>query len=294
MNRRLLILAVILAAAFVMYPERVNAQAVALGDSKDTWDSDFQTIDSMFSLYQPYLENISAYKPMYFLVGVEPEETKFQISLKYRFFNPEKSIARKYPWSRQFFLGYTQTSFWDLNSASEPFKDTSYKPEIFFFSPNLLGGQNGTVSSRLFVQTGLQHESNGRGGIESRSTNYAYIRPVFIWFHEKTELGLQVAPKLWLYAGNDDDTNSDLYRYRGYFDVEIKAGRAEGLVLGSIFRWAEKGASVELDATYPLNRLLPVDIDVYLHAQYVNTLAESLLEYQERTRAVRLGISIVR
>lgn len=298
MNRNTLIPMIVLIAVCIAHTEKISAQTPVFRSSERSAaetrgeNGDLQTMDSMFSLYQPYLENISAYRPMYFLAGVEPEESKFQISLKYRFFNPKKSIARKYPWARQFFLGYTQTSFWDLSSASQPFKDTSYKPEIFFFSPNLLGDQNGI--SRLFVQTGLQHESNGRGGLESRSTNYAYIRPVFIWFHEETELGVQVAPKMWVYAGNHDDTNRDLYRYRGYFDLEIKAGRAEGLVLGSHFRWAEEGASVQLDATYPLHRLLPVDIDVYLQAQYVNALAESLLDYRQRTRAVRIGISIVR
>ena len=298
MNRNTLILVIVLIGVCIAHTGKISAQTPVFRDSErsgaETGDENggFQTMDSMFSLYQPYLENISAYKPMYFLAGVDPEESTFQISLKYRFFNPKKKIARKYPWARQFYLGYTQTSFWDLGSASQPFKDTSYKPEIFFFSPNLLGDKSGI--SRLFVQTGFQHESNGRGGLESRSTNYAYIRPVFIWFHENTRLGVQVAPKLWVYAGNDDDTNRDLYRYRGYFDLEIKAGRAEGLVLGSHFRWAEEGASVQFDATYPLHRLLPMDIDVYLQAQYVNALAESLLDYRERTRSLRIGISIVR
>jgi hypothetical protein len=42
-------------------------------------DLDYDTKDSMFSLYQPYLENISAYKPIYFLIGAEPWESKFQM-----------------------------------------------------------------------------------------------------------------------------------------------------------------------------------------------------------------------
>lgn len=255
-------------------------------------NGDFQSLESLFSLYQPYQENISAYRPMYFLVGTDPEESKFQISLKYRFLSPGKELAEKYPWSRNFYLAYTQTSFWDLDSASQPFKDTSYKPEIFFLTPAVYRWNKGI--SRLFVQAGFQHESNGRGEEFSRSTNYAYIRPVFIFYHEKTRLGFQLAPRLWSYAGNDDDTNPDLYRYRGYFDLEIKAGRADRLVIGSRVGWAEEGGSLYLDATYPLHRLLPVDLDVYLQAQYVNALAESLLDYTERTRAVRLGISIVR
>ncbi len=37
---------------------------------------DFQTLDAMFSLYQPYLKNFSGYKPLYFLVGADPEKSK--------------------------------------------------------------------------------------------------------------------------------------------------------------------------------------------------------------------------
>lgn len=254
--------------------------------------SDFQSVDSLFSLYQPYLENISAYQPMYFLLGADPEESKFQVSLKYRFLSPETKLGQKYPWSSRFYLAYTQTSFWDLGSASQPFKDTSYKPELFFVSPVIYKGE--LHASRLFVQAGFQHESNGRGGEASRSTNFAYIRPIFVFYHESTQLGFQISPRLQAYIGNDDATNPDLDRYRGYFDIEIKAGHADGLVFASRFRPAAEGGSLSLDLTYPLHRMLPVDIDVYLQAQYVNALAESLLDYRERTRAVRLGISIVR
>ena len=254
--------------------------------------SDFQSLDSLFSLYQPYLENISPYQPMYFLVGTDPEESKFQISLKYRFLSPETKFGEKYPWSRRFYLAYTQTSFWDLSSASQPFKDTSYKPELFFVSPAIYSGA--LHAGRLFVQTGFQHESNGRGEEASRSTNYAYLRPIFIFYHESTQLGFQISPRLQAYIGNDDATNPDLDRYRGYFEMEIKAGHADGLVFASRFRSAAEGESLLLDVTYPLHRMLPVDVDVYLQAQYVNALAESLLNYRERTRAVRLGVSIVR
>ena len=38
---------------------------------------EFETLDSLFALYQPYLKNIAAYEPMYFLVGTDPEDSKF-------------------------------------------------------------------------------------------------------------------------------------------------------------------------------------------------------------------------
>ena len=251
----------------------------------------YQTADELFNLYQPYLENVGAYEPIYFLVGAEPEESKFQISLKYRFLHPKMALSKQYPWLRGFHIAYTQTSYWDLESDSQPFDDTSYKPELFFLSPNLFSGMG---FSHVFFQTGYQHESNGQSADLSRSTNFLYLKPIFILFHKNSGLGLEVAPKLWAYVGNDDETNPDLYKYRGYFDLEIKFGKAEGAVIESHLQWAKKGGSAYVDLSYPLDRLFDTRLQIYLHAQYVNALAEGLLNYKERTRAVRFGISVVR
>lgn len=262
-------------------------------DSIKTQDSrpPYQSLDEIFNLYQPYLENIAAYKPIYFLAGADPEASKFQISLKYRFLNPRMGITKARPWVRGFHIAYTQTSYWDLESDSQPFDDTSYKPELFFLSPNLFSGLG---FSHVFFQTGFEHESNGQAGEASRSTNFLYFRPIFICFHQKSGFGFQIDPKVWLYAGNEDETNPDLYKYRGYFDLGIKLGRAEGIVLESHIHWADQGGSARLDLSYPLDRLLDTNLQIYLHAQYANALAESLLDYKERTRAVRLGISVLR
>ncbi|MBU4449612.1 MAG: phospholipase A [Proteobacteria bacterium] len=128
------------------------------------------TLDSLLTLHQPYLLNFSAYEPMYFLMGTDPKKSKFQISFKYRLLNPEGSLVEEHPWLNGLHLGYTQTSFWDLKSDSVPFEDTSYKPELFLISPNLKNRP--AWMHGLFLQTGLKHESNGRGGLESRSANF--------------------------------------------------------------------------------------------------------------------------
>jgi len=102
-----------------------------------------------------------------------------------------------------------------------------------------------------------------------------------------------VAPKLWSYVGNDKDNNPDLNDYRGYFDLEVKLGNAKSFVLETHFQSARKGNSVMFDLTYPLNNLFK-NVDLYFQVEYVNALAESLINYKQRTRAVRLGFAIVR
>ncbi len=250
----------------------------------------FPTLDSLFELYQPYIKNLSAYDPMYFLVGTDPKQSKFQISFKYRLFDPNSELVRDHPWTEGFHLAYTQTSFWDLRSASQPFEDTSYKPEFFFLSPNL----KVSWATGLFIKTGFQHESNGRGGDLSRSTNFLYVKPIYIHYWPKHKLGLLISPKIWTYLINDDVNNLDLNDYRGYFDLEIKGGQADGFVLGSHFRYAKEGGSVELNLTYPLSQFIFKNLNLYFQIQYVNALAESLLYYKERTDALRIGFAIVR
>jgi len=253
--------------------------------------ADHVSLDSLFALYQPYLGNITAYKPMYFLVGADPQKSKFQISFKYRFLNPDGSLAERYPWVQGFHFAYTQTSFWDLKSASAPFEDTSYKPEFLFQSADIETNLSGI--KKLFLEAGFQHESNGRGAEYSRSTNFLFVKPIFIVFNEKNRFGLQVAPRIWTYVANDEDNNPDLADYRGYFDLELTFGKADSLVLDTLLGWANKGGSIEMDLTYPLHQFSN-NVHVYLQTQYVNSLAESLLHYQERTEAFRFGFSIVR
>lgn len=252
----------------------------------------YPTMDSLFGLYQPYLVNLAAYESMYFLVGTNPEESKFQISFKYRFLDPEGELAEKLPWLKGLHFGYTQTSFWDLKSDSAPFEDTSYKPELFFLSSNIK--TRPSWMQGFFLQTGFQHESNGRGGEFSRSTNYLYAKPLFVLYNSENQLGLQIAPKVWSYVNNDNDTNPDLEDYRGFFDLEVKLGKADSFVLESHLRWANEGVSTQWDLTYPLHQHVFRHLGFYLQVQYVNALAESLIEYQERTEALRLGLAIVR
>jgi outer membrane phospholipase A len=261
-------------------------------DQEPSQEQDYESLESLFTLYQPYIKNMSAYDPMYFLVGTDPKKSKFQISIKYQFFNTDNPAAADHPWLKGLHFGYTQTSFWDLSSDSAPFDDTSYKPELFYLTTNIRKKPNWLQG--FYFQSGLQHESNGRGGELSRSTNYFYGKPIFIFYDKTSQFGVQIAPKLWAYFNNDDDTNPDLSDYRGYFDLELKFGKADSFVLGSNLRWASEGPSVQLDLTSPLNLFFFKNMDIYIHAQYVSALAESLLDYTERTHALRFGLAIVR
>ncbi|WP_462269638.1 phospholipase A [Desulfobacter sp.] len=243
--------------------------------------------------FQPFLKNLSAYEPVYFLFGVDPgmEKSKFQISFKYKLFNAPFDSQGLNSLLDGFHLAYTQTSYWDLKSTSKPFTDSSYKPELFYLVPRI---NLALPWVKMFgVQGGFQHESNGKSGDASRSTNYIYIKPIMeISLFDKAYL--TVAPKFWAYVMNEDETNPDLADFRGYFDLQIQAGKPMGLCLDTHTRWAEAGPSIQADVSYPLTSFFNNGLNLYLHLQYFNGYAERLKTYSLKEEIFRVGFSLSR
>ncbi|HWH70387.1 MAG TPA: phospholipase A, partial [Candidatus Sulfotelmatobacter sp.] len=240
-----------------------------------------------------FKEHISGYEPFYFIAGTESPNAKFQISFKYQLLNNEGPVARHWTALKGFHVAYTQTSLWDWNQASAPFLDSSYKPELLYLWERVVGGQP-TNWFRLDLQTGLQHESNGKGGEDSRSLNIAYLRPT-LTFGRDDGLQFTFQPRAWVYVGDLSD-NPDLPRYRGYADVRAILGWKRGLQLSGLGRLGEDAdrGSLQLDLTYPLMTILSGSFSVYLHAQYFTGYGESLLLYNERSSAFRVGFSLYR
>lgn len=267
------------------------AEAANSGDDDDAGTVSYLSLKDMESLYQSYTADLFTYEPIYILVGSDPSKSEFQLSFKYRLLNRSGTLSQKYPWLSGLFFAYTQTSFWDLDSDSIPFNDTSYKPQLMFQTENL---SRFDAMAGFFVRSGLAHESNGRGGNGSRSTNYFYLKPMAVFYHQASRLGIMISPKFLVYVNNEDDTNPDLPDYRGHIELETRIGKAHSLMLTTNLRFAREGTSVQTDLTYPIDRLIGNNLNVYLHLQYSNSLAESLVNYKNRTEVFRLGLSFFR
>ncbi len=278
--------------AFSVAGKEPNLEPQADESGETDEDEALADLSGIINIYQAYARKVSFYQPLYFLVGAEPEDSKFQFSIKYRLFDPETGLAHRFPWMSGLHFAYTQTSFWNLGSDSAPFEDTSYKPELFYVTQNIETGFSWMKG--LFIQAGLQHESNGRGGDESRSTNTVYLEPSFIFLNIIKLAGLRISPQFRLYFDNDDDTNPDLPDYRGHTGLRLTCGYADSVIVDSLFHFAKEGVSTQIDLTYPLHHMLGKNFEVYFQAQYVNALAESLLHYQERNEAWRFGFAIIR
>lgn len=231
----------------------------------------------------------SPYEPNYFSAGSHgPTNARYQVSLKFRFFNPNT----KTPFLEKIFLGYSQTSLWDLNSTSKPFRDSSYRPSLFFLDDTV--SQWRFRQTKLGIQGGFEHESNGKDGTSSRSINIAFVRPT-LTFPLEGNYFISVSPKIYSYL--DKEENPDISEYRGYMDLLVKIGEPDGWQLASTFRKGKlsDAYSVQLDVSYPLRKPTFGNLGGYLHLQYFNGYGESLLDYDEHVRPqFRIGLMITR
>uniref|UniRef100_UPI002FDD0E53 phospholipase A n=1 Tax=Pelomicrobium sp. TaxID=2815319 RepID=UPI002FDD0E53 len=236
---------------------------------------------------------ISPYEPLYFIYGTrDGENAKFQLSFKYRFVRPDRDLARLLPGIEDIYLGYAQTSLWDLERESKPFRDTSYKPRLFYFKEGLWRSAGDRL--RLGLEAGYGHESNGRDGDQSRSIDILYARPVFT-FGNRQDYHLVAAPGVWAYL--DKEENPDIDEFRGYGDLYIALQKTDSWQLATTLRLGSDGdkGSVQVDLSYPLTRIGFGNIDGYLLAQYFNGYGESLLDYNRKLRSqFRFGVMLLR
>jgi phospholipase A1/A2 len=234
---------------------------------------------------------VSVYEPVYLIVGGDDGlNAKFQISLRYRLFDGRGQLAERLPWIDDLYLSYSQTSLWDLDDLSKPFRDSSYRPRLFFSNYDLGRLLDGRL--RLGIEAGAGHESNGKEGEDSRSFNMLYARPV-LTFGDPDGLRAYLAPLIHNYISKDENPN--IQHYRGYVDWLFGIGSKGGLDFSATVRRGTRSnyGSVELNASYPLSKLSGGDLTGWLMLQYFGGYGESLLDYDRKLDAqLRVGIAI--
>jgi outer membrane phospholipase A len=240
-----------------------------------------------------FRQHFFPFEPFYFIAGTESPNAKFQISLRYQLFTEEGWVAEQWSGVTNLSVAYTQTSLWDWNGPSAPFFDSSYKPEVDY---SWLHVDRGRWADwiRLDLQGGLQHESNGKGGPDSRSLNLAYLRTT-ITFGRVGGFQVSVSPKAFVYLGDLSD-NPDLADYRGYVELRAVLGWTDNVQLAATARVGDEfdRGSLQLDLTYPMWKLPVLRSSVFLHAQYFTGYGESLLRYNERSDSLRAGFALFR
>lgn len=282
----------LLMAATADEPNKIIATKKQSEVAKPSKDQVDDTSNDIVVIPEPKEDRtITANEPLYFIVGSNKQrnfDARFQISFKYRPFDPDSTVATFIPYASNLYFAYTQTSIWDLGSESSPFKDTSYRPSLYYNWDEKGNGYN--PDSWKF---GLEHESNGRDGDESRSLNIAFIQPTWNIEYSGGKT-FTFMPRFYQYIEKTD--NRDLHHYRGYVDWLARYGRNDAAILTAMYRQGTEGyAQGQLDLSYPISDKLFGRTGTFLHLQLLGGYGETLIDYNKRSDTqLRIGISLAR
>ena len=248
---------------FGRYPWAVVLLLAAAGAVADE-----PTVREAASPFSPFRAN-------YLVLGPEHSSHAGNITTKFQ-------LSLKYDTGANWFFAYSQRSTWDVTEESTPAVDHNFEPETFYrWRPRFADGDRWGLGP---VHLGFVHESNGRGGSESRAWNRAYVEPRFRWG------GLLFEPKLWAIL-NEDENNRDIADYYGYADIVLGYETQTEQRFTLTGRQGVEHGSVRLDLSMPMRSLLPKSrMRPYLYAQAWVGYGETLLYYNQRTSAIRVGI----
>ena len=218
-----------------------------------------------------------------FSENFEDIESKFQLSLKVPLNNEDILFD-----GDALYFAFTIEAWWQIYSdnISKPFRETNYKPELFYAVP--LGWQ--PFGGNTGVMIGAEHQSNGRSQLLSRSWNRIYTN----FLYENGNLAFSFKP--WWRLPEDDkafdldpdgDDNPDIEDYMGHFE------------LGMAYKWNDyelsfkgrrnfsqsKGA-LEMGITFPLWGKLRG------YALVFDGYGESLIDYNHKQTRFGIGVAL--
>lgn len=266
----------------------------ATGSASSRMAADRKVVTSPFS--------ILAHKPNYFLLGAYNfkgwDATLYrQVSNNPDYFNKKVEgqfqISLKVPLALDLFGdrmdiygAYTNRSFWQMYNRdySEPFRETNHEPEVWLQFDNdwkALGLTN--VVNTL----GWVHQSNGKGGVLSRSWDRMYAHFIF----EKDKLVLSFKPWIWLIKDKTESDNPDITDYLGHGEFRAALshkGHVYSMMLRNQLESGFDRGAVELGWSIPVYNY------PYLKAyvQYFYGYGESLIDYDRKVNRIGVGIAI--
>ncbi|MCG9692800.1 phospholipase A [Vibrio sp. Isolate22] len=202
------------------------------------------------------------------------EEIKLQISFKIPVmdsgvFNQEDKI----------YFGFTMKSFWQAYSSdiSAPFRETNYRPELFYETPLNIESSDGVWFSRF----GLEHESNGRTEELSRSWNRVYTGIGYI----EDDFLVYLQPWYRIPESSSSDDNPDIEDYLGHYELS-GAYKWEDFELSALGRYNFQTGygGVQTSLSFPLFGRLKG------YVQYYKGYGESLIDYDYNSERIGVGV----
>ena len=173
---------------------------------------------------------------------------------------------------------YTQLSYWQFYAKSQYFRETDYEPELFIQT---------NFKKNWLASAGVVHESNGRGGDFERSWNRAFIDIEFSGEHWM----ISMRPWILIFKEASSDLhNPDIRKYLGNGRTVVAYKFNNTMELSFMFRnMVESGFK---RGAYELDFAFPIHAKVSGFVQLFSGYGQSLIEYNHRTNAVGVGMSL--
>ena len=249
--------------------------------AKDKYLSERYNADSVRAELdkRPYF---TLFKDNYFVggipLGTNPtganSDVKFQLSISQRL------TKSRLPFDTYLFIQYTQKAFWNVFQESLPMRDLNFNPGIGL--GHLIVHKNKYIGKAYLM---LEHESNGKDSINSRSWNkVSFFGSVIL------NKNWELQAKTWIPI-IDSDNNRDILKYNGIFQIGLNYRTDnQRLQCGAIFtqRKAWFGFNTQIEVSYKFNERE----NQYLFVQFYNGYGENLLEYNKYKNMIRVGFVI--
>lgn len=238
------------------------------------------SLDNTF--FEPYKSNYIVFGSLQNDDGTPPFsgnslDIKFELGLKFSLFPQIPELEAFAPVK----FGYSQRSWWDIAESSAPFKEHNYNPEVFWDFTEALERPSSRTRLHIFDYAGIEHQSNGLDGLDSRSWDRVYAQ---------RELRLSEAwgwtLKYW-HILNLGDFNEDIQDY---------IGQAEITTHFDLNNWANiniktsKGHETQT-INYQVDLILPLSrwVNSRFMLSYYNGYGEALISYNKKTTSLRVG-----
>ena len=256
-------------------PQAARAQIISIDGEKLDADSIRKDFDD-----RPYF---GLYKDNYFIFGpsIGPRMTKENSNVKFQISIAQKLTRSTLPWGTYLYLFYSQKCFWNVLQNSMPMTDLNFNPGIGITKPLFV--KNKYIGKATLM---LEHESNGRDGLESRSWNKVSLAANII-----IDNNLMVHGKIWAPI-IDGMNNKDILKYCGIYQVGMQVMSNNQRFTGAVILTKRQGWNFNYNTVVELGWRVFKRDNQYLFLQYYNGYGEGLLAYKEFHSQLRLGICI--
>lgn len=224
------------------------------------------------------------YKDNYFVFGppIGHEANKHNTNVKFQISISQRLTKSTLPFGTYLYLFYSQKCMWNVLEDSLPMTDLNFNPGLGIAKPIIR--KDGRFIG--VVQLAIEHESNGRDSIQSRSWNR-----ITLGGNVMVSPSIVVHGKVWIPIV-DGENNKDLLKYVGICQAGIQYNNHEKRFGASLVVVKRKTWKPDFNTIIELNYRIFRNSNQYLFMQYYNGYGENLLDYNKFRSQLRVGLVI--